>query len=268
MAPPPRRTVRGTPGPCLADPRPGRGRAPRQEERLYTFRHAPSPPQSAQISVNCGRRCPPASAGSSVALGSASLSVMSHLDPRVVRHPVRLMALLLAAVIVAAAAGHGWVPPDRRAREHQNHPGPQPRHHLTQPGCPSPGRVARRDGVSATAPRCPSAGRSLLKATMTIAASIDVAVPAGMLVFAGLGPGPAVRRGGSGPGRPSPRPAPRAGRGRAARRIAAAAAAGHRPARRPVHRPARSAARLATITIGLTAAVLAVVLDAQSCASC
>ncbi len=214
--------------------------APRQEQMLYTFRHAAT---AAAVRADLGqlRAALPARAitGYSVALGSASLSVMSHGIHASSAIPYALMALLLAAVIVAAAAvtaGYrrigvlksiGFTPAQIAAT------------YLTQLGMPAlAGSLAGTVlGHRWALPLLQ--GRSLFKATVTVPAWIDVAVPAGMLVLAGLAAlGPAVRAGrlrtvqvitaGQ---------APRAGRGHAAHRIAAAAAAGHRRAGRPVHPP-------------------------------
>ena len=246
--------------------------APRQEQMLYTFRHAAT---AVQVRADLGelRAALPAGAitGYAIALGSASLSVMSHGIHASSAIPYALMALLLAAVIVAAVAAAAVTAGYRRIGVLKSigfTPAQIAAAYLVQLGIPAlAGSLAGTVlGHRWALPLLQ--GRSLFKVTVTVPAWIDIAVPAGMLVLTVLAAlVPAVRAGrlravqvitaGQ---------APRAGRGPAAHRIA-----GRLPLPRPVPaglaapftRPARSAATLATITIGLTAAVLAVGLDAQ-----
>jgi hypothetical protein len=246
--------------------------APRQEQMLYTFRHAAT---AAQVRADLGelRAALPAGAitGYAIALGSASLSVMSHGIRASSAIPYALMALLLAAVIVAAVAAAAVTAGYRRIGVLKSigfTPAQVAATYLTQLGIPAlAGSLAGTVlGHRWALPLLQ--GRSLFKVTVTVPAWIDIAVPAGMLVLTGLAAlVPAVRAGrvrtvhvitaGQ---------APRAGRGHAAHRIA-----GQLPLPRPVTaglaapftRPARSAATLAIITIGLAAAVLAVGLNAQ-----
>ena len=241
--------------------------APRQEQMLYTFRHAAT---AAQVRADLGelRAALPAGAitGYAIALGSASLSVMGHGIHASSAIPYALMALLLAAVIVAAVAAAAVTAGYRRIGVLKSigfTPAQIAATYLIQLGIPALAGSLAGTVLGHLWALPLLQGRSLFKVAVTVPAWIDIAVPAGMLVLTGLAAlVPAVRAGrlrtvqvitaGQ---------APRAGRGHAAHRLA-----GRLPLPRPVtaglaapfSRPARSAATLATITIGLTAAVLAV----------
>ena len=246
--------------------------APRQEQMLYTFRHAAT---VAQVSADLAelRAALPAGAiiGHAVALSSeiqATTGNGIHASSTV---PYAVMALLLAAVIIAAVAAAEVTAGYRRIGV------------LKSIGF-TPAQIAAtyqiQLGVPALAGAVAGAAfgnlwvlpliqeRSLFKVTVAVPVWINIAVPAGMLALAGLAAQvPALRAGRlSAVQAITAGQAPRAGHGRAAQRLA-----GRLPLPRPVTaglaapftRPARSAATLATITLGLTAAVLAVGLDSQ-----
>ena len=246
--------------------------APRQEQMLYTFRHAST---VAQVSADLGelRAALPAGAiiGHSSALGSASLSVMGHGIHSSSTVPYAVMALLLAAVIIASVAAAAVTAGYRRIGVLKSigfTPAQVAATYLIQLGVPALAGALAGTVLGNLWALPYLQERSLFKVAVAIPVWINIAVPAGMLALAGLAAlVPAVRAGRL----PAVQAitagqAPRAGHGHAAHRLA-----GRLPLPRPVTaglaapftRPARSAATLATITIGLTAAVLAVGLSSQ-----
>ena len=246
--------------------------APRQEQMLYTFRHAAT---VAQVSADLAelRAALPAGAiiGHAVALSSENQATMGNGIHASSTVPYAVMALLLAAVIIAAVAAAAVTAGYRRIGV------------LKSIGF-TPAQVAATYQIQLGVPALAGAvagtafgnlwvlpliqARSLFKVTVAVPFWINIAVPAAMLALAGLAAlVPALRAGRlSAVQAITAGQAPRAGHGRAAQRLA-----GRLPLLRPVTaglaapftRPARSAATLATITLGLTAAVLAVGLDAQ-----
>jgi hypothetical protein len=246
--------------------------APRQEQMLYTFRHAAT---VAQVSADLAelRAALPAGAiiGHAVALSSENQATMGNGIHASSTVPYAVMALLLAAVIIAAVAAAAVTAGYRRIGVLKSigfTPAQIAATYQIQLGVP-----ALAGAVAGTAfgnlwvlPLIQE--RSLFKVTVAVPVWINIAVPAGMLALAGLAAlVPAVRAGRlSAVQAITAGQAPRAGHGRAAQRLA-----GRLPLPRPVTaglaapftRPARSAATLATITLGLTAAVLAVGLDSQ-----
>jgi FtsX-like permease family len=249
-----------------------RAGAPRQEQMLYTFRHAST---VGQVSADLAelRAALPAGTiiGHAVALSSENLATMGNGIHASSAVPYAVMALLLAAVIIAAVAAAAVTADYRRIGVLKSigfTPAQIAATYLTQLGVP-----ALAGAVAGTAlgnlwvlPLIQE--RSLFKVTVAVPVWINIAVPAGMLALAGLAALlPALRAGRlSAVQAITAGQAPRAGHGRAAQRLA-----GRLPLPRPVTaglaapftRPARSAATLATIIIGLTAAVLAVGLSTQ-----
>jgi hypothetical protein len=246
--------------------------APRQEQMLYTFRHAST---VAPVRADLGelRAALPAGAitGYATALASASQSLMAHGIHASSAGPFALMALLLAAVIVASVAAAAVTAGYRRIGVLKSigfTPAQIAVTYLTQLGIPALAGALAGTALGGRWVLPLIQERSLFRVTVAIPVWINIAVPAGMLTLTGLAAlVPAVRAGrlravqaitaGQAPG---------AGPGPAAHRLA-----GRLPLPRPVTaglaapftRPARSAATLVTITVGLTAAVLAVGLDSQ-----
>ena len=246
--------------------------APRQEQMLYTFRHAAT---VAQVGADLRelRAALPAGAiiAASSALSSASLDIMGRGIKASSVIPYAVMALLLAAVIIAAVAAGAVLAGYRRIGVLKSigfTPVQIAATYLAQLGAPAlagalAGTVLGSLWVLPQIQETPVFG-----VRVAVPVWIDAAVPAGMVALAGLAAlVPAVRAG----RRPAVQAitagqAPRAGHGHAAQRLAA-----RLPLPRPVTaglaapftRPARSAATLATIIIGLTAAVLAVGLSSQ-----
>jgi putative ABC transport system permease protein len=246
--------------------------APRQEQMLYTFRHAST---VAQVSADLGelRAALPAEAiiGYAPALASASQGTMGHGIRASSTVPYAVMALLLAAVIIAAVAAAAVMAGYRRIGVLKSigfTPAQIAATYLAQLGIPAlagalTGTVLGTLWVLPYIQETP-----VFNVTIAIPLWISVAAPAGMLALTGLAAlVPAVRAGRL----PAVQAitagqAPRAGHGHAAHRLA-----GRLPLPRPVTaglaapftRPSRSAATLATLTIGLTAAVLAVGLGSQ-----
>jgi hypothetical protein len=246
--------------------------APRQEEMLYTFRHAST---VAQVRADLGelRAALPAGAiiADSSAMGSAGLARMGHGIHSASTVPYAIMALLLAAVIIAAVAAAAVTAGYRRIGVLKSvgfTPAQISAAYLIQLGIP-----ALAGALAGTAlgnlwalPYIQEA--PIFGVTVAIPVWIDIAAAAAMLALTGLAAlVPAVRAGRLSAVRAiTAGQAPRAGLGHAAHRLADGL-----PLPRPVTaglaapftRPGRSAATLATITIGLTAAVLAVGLSAQ-----
>ena len=249
-----------------------RAGAPRQEQMLYTFRHAST---VAQVSADLSelRAALPAGAiiGHAVALSSENLATTGNGIHASSAVPSAVMALLLAAVIIAAVAAAAVTAGYRRIGVLKSigfTPAQIAATYLIQLGVPAlaGALVGTALGNLWVLPLIQE--RSLFKVTVAVPVWINIAVPAGMLALAGLAAlVPALRAGRlSAVAAITAGQAPRAGPGRTAQRLA-----GGVPLPRPVTaglaapftRPSRSAATLATITIGLTAAVLAVGLSTQ-----
>jgi putative ABC transport system permease protein len=246
--------------------------APRQEQMLYTFRHAAT---VAQVGADLRelRAALPAGAiiAASSALSSASLDIMGRGIKASSVIPYAVMALLLAAVIIAAVAAGTVLAGYRRIGVLKSigfTPAQIAATYLAQLGVPVlagalAGTVLGSLWVLPQIQESPVFGVSV-----AVPVWVDLAAPAGMLALAALAAlVPALRAGRlSAVQAITAGQAPRAVPGRAAQRLA-----GRLPLPRPVTaglaapftRPARSAATLATITIGLTAAVLAVGLSSQ-----
>jgi putative ABC transport system permease protein len=249
-----------------------RAGAPRQEQMLYTFRHAST---VAQVSADLAelRAALPAGAiiGHAVALSSENLATMGNGIHASSTVPYAVMALLLAAVIIAAVAAAAVTAGYRRIGVLKSigfTPAQIAATYLTQLGIPALAGAVAGTALGNLWALPLIQVRSLFKVTVAVPVWINIAVPAGMLALAGLAAlVPAVRAGRlSALQAITAGQAPRAGPGRAAHRLAS-----RLPLPRPVTaglaapftRPARSAATLATIIIGLTAAVLAVGLSTQ-----
>jgi len=249
-----------------------RAGAPRQEQMLFTFRHAST---VAQVGADLAelRAALPAGAiiSQAVALSSENMTTMGNGIHASSTVPYAAMALLLAAVIIASVAAAAVTAGYRRIGVLKSigfTPAQIAATYLIQLGIPALAGVVAGTALGNRWVLPLIQERSLFKVTVAVPLWINIAVPAGMLALAGLATlVPAVRAG----RRPAvwaitAGQAPRAGHGLAAQRLA-----GRLPLPRPVTaglaapftRPARSAATLATITLGLTAAVLAVGLSTQ-----
>jgi FtsX-like permease family len=246
--------------------------APRQEQMLYTFRHAAT---AAQVGADLAelRAALPAGAiiAATSALGSANLDVMGRgirASPAV---PYAIMAVALAAVIITAVAAAAVLAGYRRIGVLKSigfTPAQVAATYLAQLGVPAvagalAGTVLGGLWVLPQIQETP-----VFEVRVAVPVWIDITVPAGMLALAGLAALlPAVRAGRlSAVQAITAGQAPRAGHGRAAQRLAGRLPLPHPVTAglaAPLARPARSAATLATITIGLTAAVLAVGLSSQ-----
>ena len=246
--------------------------APRQEEMLYTFRHAST---VAQVSADLAelRAALPAGAivGHSAALSSAGLEIMGHGIRGSSVIPYAIMALLLAAVIIAAVTAAAVTAGYRRIGVLKSigfTPAQIAATYLAQLGIPALAGALAGTALGSLWALPHLQETPVFRVTVAIPVWIDIAVPAGTLAVAGLAALlPAVRAGRlSAVQVITAGQAPRTGRGHAAHRLAA-----RMPLPRPVTaglaapftRPVRSAATLATITIGLTAAVLALGLGSQ-----
>jgi putative ABC transport system permease protein len=246
--------------------------APRQEQLLYTFRHAST---AAQVSADLAelRAALPAGAiiGVGTALASASLTTMAHGIHASSVVPYAILALLLAAVIIAAVAVAAVTAGYRRIGVLKSigfTPAQIAVTYLAQLGIPAlAGAVAGTVlGTRWALPYLQE--RSLFKVTVAIPVWITIAAPAAMLALTALAALVPAMRAGRLPAVQAitTGQAPRAGHGHVAHRLA-----GRLPLPRPVTaglaapftRPSRSAATLTSITIGLTAAVLAVGLGSQ-----
>jgi FtsX-like permease family len=244
--------------------------APRQEQMLYTFRHAATAAQAIADLAELRAALPAGAIVShAVALdGQQQVGNGIHSSSTV---PYAVMALLLAAVIVASLAAAAVTAGYRRIGVLKSigfTPAQIAVSYLGQLGVPAlAGALAGTVlGNRWVLPLIQV--RSLFKVSVAVPVWITVTVPAGMLALTGLAALlPAVRTG----RRPAVQvitagQAPRARHGQAAQRLA-----GRLPLPRPVTaglaapfaRPTRSAATFATITVGLTATVLAVGLSTQ-----
>jgi hypothetical protein len=246
--------------------------APRQEQMLYTFRHAAT---VAQVSADLAelRAALPAGAiiGHAVALSSENQATMGNGIHASSTVSYAVMALLLAAVIISSVAVAAVTAGYRRIGVLKSigfTPAQIAATYLIQLGIPALAGALAGTALGTLWALPYIQETPLFGVTVAIPVWITIAAPAATLALTGLAAlVPAVRAGRlSAVQAITAGQAPRAGHGLAAHRLAAKL-----PLPRPVTaglaapftRPARSAATLATITIGLTAAVLAAGLSSQ-----
>jgi len=164
--------------------------APRQEQLLYTFRHAST---AAQVGADLAelRAALPAGAivGYATSLGSAGLSVMGggiHASSAI---PYAIMALLLAAVIIAAVAAAAVTAGYRRIGVLKSigfTPAQIAATYLTQLGMPALAGALAGTALGNMWVLPLIQQRSLFKVTVAVPVWINIAVPAAMLALTGL----------------------------------------------------------------------------------